>query len=303
MFSFSHFGLIEYALIISLTAFLSILLLPALTTNAERAHKRLSELIDSSKQKRDSNKVEGTIFLRIYQMVEKYLKNYIDKQVRKGNFARLELKLKQAGMHDTTPLEFWTKKVLYAIGFSFIGMLTRNLTLIFVFSLVGFFLMDFQLKDKIEKRQFKFRNEIPDFLDLVSVTFPCCANIEHTFELVCDKVDSEISKEFRIALNEIKVGRKKRVVFNELALRTGIKEVNSLVTQINQAEIFGTGLEDVLISQARAIRQSKKELAEQTGNKVSFLMFFPATLLLGSSILIIAAPFVVQFIESMSAFQ
>jgi len=300
---FSNLGLLEYSLIISLTAFLSILFLPALTTNAERAHNRLSELIDSSKRKRDSNKQEGSIFLRAYQMVDRYIQSFLNKQIRKGNFASLELKLKQAGMHDTTPLEFWTQKILIAIGLSFVGLLTRNVTLVLVFALLGFFLKDYKLKEKIEKRQFQLRNEIPDFLDLVSVTYPCCANIEHTFELVCGKVDSEISNEFRIALNEIKVGRKKRVVFNELALRTGIKEVSSLVTQINQAEVFGTGLEDVLISQARAIRQSKKEIAEQTGNKASFLMFFPASLLLGTSILIIAAPFVVQFIDSMKAFQ
>ena len=300
---FSNFGLLEYSLIISLTAFLSILLLPAFTTNAERAHARLSELIDTSEKKRNSNTTEDSLFERIYNMVERYIKKFVDKQVRKGNFARLELKLKQAGMHDTTPLEFWTKKVLIAIGLSFVGMLTRNVTFVLIFALIGFFLMDYQLKDKIEKRQFKLRNEIPDFLDLVSVTFPCCANIEQTFELVCDKVDNEISNEFRIALNEIKVGRKKRIVFNELALRTGIKEVSALVTQINQAEVFGTGLEDVLISQARAVRQSKKELAEKTGNKVSFLMFFPASLLLGSSMLIIAAPFAVQFIDSMAMFQ
>ncbi|MCK2000061.1 type II secretion system F family protein [[Brevibacterium] frigoritolerans] len=299
---FSGLGLLEYVLIFCLTAFLGIIGVPLFTTNAERAHRRLTSLIFVAKSKKEANTIEGSIFYRIYRMAEKQVATFIEIQIKKGNFAKLELKLAQAGEENVTPIQFWTKKIIFALIGSFIGILTKNPTFIILLTALGFFILDFRLKDKLEKRQFILKNEIPDFLDLVSVTFPACANIEQTFELVCDKVDSEISREFMIALNEIKLGRKKRVVFNELALRTGIREVGSLVTQLNQAETFGTGLEDVLISQAKSIRQAKKELAEERGNKASYLILAPAALLLITSILIMAGPFVVQFIESMANF-
>lgn len=299
---FSGFGLLEYVLIICLTAFLGIIGVPLFTTNAERAHRRLTSLIFVAKQKTEASTTEGSIFYRIYKMAEKQVAVFIEIQIKKGNFAKLELKLTQAGQDNVTPIQFWTKKILFALIGSFIGILTKNPTLIILFAALGFFILDFRLKDKLEKRQFILKNEIPDFLDLVSVTFPACANIEQTFELVCEKVESEISREFTIALNEIKLGRKKRVVFNELALRTGIREVGSLVTQLNQAETLGTGLEDVLITQAKSIRQAKKELAEERGNKASYLILAPAALLLITSILIMAGPFVVQFVESMANF-
>jgi tight adherence protein C len=298
----SNFGVTEYVLIITLTIFLSIIGMPLFTTNAERAHRRLTSLIHISKPKKDSNFKEGSIFYRIYNMLEMKVETFVEKQIKKGNFSKLDLKLKQAG-YNTTPIEFWTKKIIFALAGSFIGILTKNPIMILVFAVLGFIYMDLRLKDRIDKRQFILKNEIPDFLDLVSVTFPACANIEETFELVCDKVDSEISREFLIALNEIKIGRKKRVVFKELALRTGIREVSSLVTQLNQAETFGTGLEDVLISQARSIRQAKKELAEDRGNKASFLILAPAALLLITCILIMASPFVIQFMTSMAMFR
>ena len=296
------FSLQEYILIIALTTFLSIIGIPLATTNAERAHRRLSALINISKPKKDSNFKEGSIFARIYNMLEQRVESFVEKQIKKGNLAKTELKLKQAG-ETMTPIEFWTKKTIYAIIGSFLGILTKNPVFILLFALIGFIILDLRLKDKIEKRQFILRNQLPDFLDLVAVTFPSCANIEQTFELVCGKVQNEISKEFMIALNEMKVGRKKRVVLNELALRTGIREVNSLVVQINQAETFGTGLEEVLMTQAKTIRQAKKELAESRGNKASFMIFFPASLLLSTSILIIAGPFIVQFVNSMALFQ
>lgn len=298
----SNFGAREYILIICLTAFLCIIGFSIFTTNAERAHKRLTSLLNISKPKQDANFKNGSVFKRIYKMAEERISTFLEKQVRKGNFGKLELKLKQAGL-TTTPIQFWTKKIMLALVGSFIGILTKNPLLILAFAAFGFIVLDLKLKDKIEKRQFIFKNEIPDFLDLVSVTFPACANIEQTFELVCGKVDSAISYEFLIALNEIKYGRKKRVVFNELAERTGIREVSSLVTQLNQAETFGTGLEEVLITQAKSIRQAKKELAEERGNKASYLILAPAALLLITSILIIAGPFIVQFMQSMTLFQ
>lgn len=298
----SNFGLVEYVIIISLTVFLSIIGIPLFTSNAERAHKRLTSLIYISKPKKEANFKEGSIFVRTYRMLENKISIFVENQIKKGNFSSLELKLKQAGL-TTTPIQFWTKKIIFTLIGSFVGILTKNPILILLFAGIGFMLLDLRLKDTIDKRQFIFKNEIADFLDLVSVTFPACANIEETFELVCGKVDNEISKEFQIALNEIKYGRKKRVVFNELALRTGIREVASLVTQLNQAETFGTGLEEVLISQAKSIRQSKKELAEERGNKASFLILAPAALLLVTSILIMAGPFIIQFIDSMKMFQ
>lgn len=298
----ANLGLTEYILIICLTIFLSIIGISISTTNAERAHKRLSSLLNLSKPKKEANFKEGSIFYRTYKMVEHRIESFVETQIKKGNFSSLELRLTQGGF-KSTPIQFWTKKIIFAIVGSFIGILTKNPILILLFAGVGFFIMDLKLKDAIDKRQFILRNEIPDFLDLVSVTFPACANIEQTFELVCPRVNNEISKEFLTALDQIRTGRKKRTVFNELALRTGIREVSSLVTQINQAETFGTGLEDVLISQAKSIRQAKKELAEQRGNKASFLILGPAALLLICCILIMAGPFVIQFIESISMFQ
>ncbi|WP_456363845.1 type II secretion system F family protein [Priestia aryabhattai] len=299
---FASFGLVEYTLIICLTIFLYLIGKPIFTTNADRAHRRLTSLLNLSKPKKDASFKQGSIFVRTYKMLENRLAIFIEQQIRKGNFGKLELKLKQAG-EKTTPIQFWTKKIIFALVGSFIGILTQNPLFIIIFAVAGFIILDLRLKEKIDKRQFIFKNEIPDFLDLVSVTFPACANIEQTFELVCAKVKNEISNEFLIALNEIKVGRKKRVVFNELAERTGIREVSSLVTQLNQAETFGTGLEDVLITQAKSIRQAKKELAEERGNKASYLILAPAALLLMTSILMMAGPFIVQFITSMTMFQ
>ncbi|NGY89013.1 hypothetical protein F6Y05_39215 [Bacillus megaterium] len=144
---FSSFGLVEYILIVCLTVFLYIIGLPLLTTNADRAHKRLSALLNFSKPKKDASFKEGSIFVRTYKMLENRLATLIEQQIRKGNFGKLELKLKQAGV-KATPIQFWTKKIIFALSGSFIGILTKNPLLVVIFAAVGFIILDLRLKEK-----------------------------------------------------------------------------------------------------------------------------------------------------------
>jgi tight adherence protein C len=179
-------------------------------------------------------------------------------------------------------------------GKTFIALILFGLGVYYPFYNVG---------KKIKKRHFILLNELPDFLDLISVTFPACNNIEETIELVAQKTDTVVSREFKTSVNEIKIGRKKREVFQDLSLRTGIKEIAVLVSQINQAEAFGAGLEEVLISQAKTIRHSKKIMAEKRGNAASNLIYIPAMLMLMVCMGIILFPFAIQFVQNIGQFQ
>ena len=206
-------------------------------------------------------------------------------------------------MVDVSNSQFWTRALIYGLIMSFFGLLTGKPIIALALFGLGAYYPFYKLKGKIEQRQFILLNELPDFLDLVSVSFPALNNIEETFELVASKTDSEVAKEFKIAVNEIKIGRRKRDVFHDLSNRTGVKSIALLVSQINQAEAFGTGLEEILIAQAKTIRHSKKIMAEKRGNTASNLIYLPAMLMLGVSMGVILFPFALQFIQNIGAFQ
>ena len=269
-------------------------------TNSDRTYKRLKSLIKTVHTNPsivNPLKKEDPLYKRLYGMLESFIQRLIEKQVKNGNFSSLDLKILQANANTTT-LKVWTKSVTFGIIGSFIGALSQEIILVFVFTALGIYIPFFLLNQRFETRKFDLLNELPDFLDLVAVTFPSSNNIENTFEIVCSNLDNEISKEFNKAVNEIKLGRKKREVYHELTIRAGIPEVSTLISQINQAESFGTGLEEVLLSQSRTIRHAKKELAQKQGNKAKNFMYIPGMILLAVALGLIAFPFAVPLIES-----
>jgi tight adherence protein C len=272
-------------------------------TNDDRTYKRLKGLIEVSKVVKEKKKIEGNLLERIVGMFEKRFIKYVEEQVKKGRLGNLEMKLKQAGIVDVTTSQFWTRALIYGTIFSLVGLLIGKTFIALILFGLGVYYPFYNVSKKIKKRHFILLNELPDFLDLLSVVFPACNNIEETIELVAEKTNTEVSKEFKIAVNEIKIGRKKREVFKDLAMRTGIKEISILISQINQAEAFGAGLEEVLISQAKTIRHAKKVMAEKRGNTASNLIYLPAMLMLLVCMGIILFPFAIQFVQNIGQFQ
>ena len=290
-------------LLITLTYIISFFILRFTETNDDRAYKRLKGLIEVTIVKERKNKKDGSLSERIMEILEHRFIAFIENQIKKGRLSNLELKIKQAGIQDVSNSQFWTRALIYGLIMSFVGLLTGKTIIALALFGLGAYYPFYTLKKKIDKRHFTLLNELPDFLDLVSVSFPALNNIEETFELVALKTDSEVSKEFKIAVNEIKIGRRKREVFQDLSNRTGIRAIALLVSQINQAEAFGTGLEEILISQAKTIRHQKKVQAEKRGNTASNLIYLPAVLMLGVSMGVILFPFAIQLIENIGAFQ
>lgn len=299
MFQFSFSTIL---LLASLTYIFSYVIFTITETNKDRAYKRLRKLIVITKPKTKKNKEESMI-RKTMHIIEIRVTRFVDEQIKKGRLGSLELKLKQAGVHDQTTSQFWAKTIIYGIVGAIIGLVMGKMLFALAFFGLGCYLPYRSLLTKIEKRHYILLNELPDFLDLVSVTFPACSGIEETFELVANRMDSEIAKEFKIVVNELKIGRAKREVFKDLVNRTGIKEIAILVSQINQAETFGTGLEEILVAQAKTIRHGKKVFAEKRGQKATTMMYMPAVLTLMVAMAVIILPFGIQFLENISAFQ
>lgn len=298
------FGIMEWTLVVLLVVFLSIALFTITETGADRLHKRIMRMKIFTEEKNARVLKQNQSFVqRVYKMTEKRVSRFVDKQVRKGTFAKIELKLLQAGIEDVTPVQFYAQKVIFGVVGSIVGLLLKKPFLILLLASLGFLFSDYRLKKKIEERQYALKSELPDFLDLVAVTFPACNNIEDTLERVCSRSKNNISREFEIALGHINTGRKKREALNELAYRTGIQEIKMLISSINQAETFGTGLEETLQVQANNIRRLKKTMAEMRAGRATFLLLIPSTFLLIVALIIIIGPSIIQFMEAMTLFQ
>lgn len=291
---FSSISFTGWLLFLALTLFFILVGNIAFSNRSQVIFKRIQDMEVFSSGTEEEKIMRKSIFQRMYMMIEMKIGRFIEKNVERGKYAPLQTKLIQANDYTTKPVQHWTKKIIYGIGTSVLGVLLMKPALILLFGFLGFILPDSELNSKIKKRQYKIKKTVPDFLDLLAATAPSAKNLEDAIKKVCDRTEGEISEEFKIALNEINSGARRRTALAQMARRCGVAEIDSLVSQINQSENFGTPIQKTLDSQAIKLRKMKKLLIETKAQKASVTLMLPSLFLLVTCLIIIVGPSVVQ---------
>ncbi|PGK51499.1 hypothetical protein CN918_27290 [Priestia megaterium] len=263
-------------------------------SRAQNIFKRIQDMNIFSSGTEEEKLMRKPLHQRLYMMLEKRISVFVEKNVERGKYAPLETKLIQANDYTTKPTQHWAKKIIICMVFSVLGLILGNPVLMLLFGFLGFLLPDSMLNDKIKKRQYKIKKTVPDFLDLLAATAPSAKNLEDAIRKVAERSEGEITDEFKLALNEINSGARRRDALTQMARRCGVLEIDSLVSQINQSENFGTPIQKTLDSQAEKLRKMKKLLIETKAQKASVTLLLPSLFLLGTCLIIIVGPSVVQ---------
>ncbi|QST02978.1 type II secretion system F family protein (plasmid) [Pontibacillus sp. ALD_SL1] len=303
MFELSFYA---WFVVLVLSIFLFLVFSMLFTSRAAIIDKRIESMNIFSSGSDEEKIMQTSLWNRLYVMAEAYAVRVLTKHMTRGKLAPLELKLLQAKM-DISPLQHWAKKIIYTLGLAALGLLLggvmgKTMLLIIVGAVAGFTLPDSEINNKIKKRQLIMKSELPDFLDLLSATAPSAKNLEDGIAKVCERSDGVITDEFTITLEEINAGSKTRDALKKMSKRCGLNEIDTLVSQINQAQDFGTGVEKTLIVQAEKMRTLKKQLAEIKARKASVLLLLPSMFLLITCLIMIVGPSVVALVDAGSMF-
>ena len=74
---------------------------------------------------------------------------------------------------------------------------------------------------------------------------------------------------------EIRVGRSREEAFRNLAERTGVEDLRSLVAMLIQADRFGTSITRAIRVYSNALRMKRRQRAEQAAQKAAVKLLFP----------------------------
>jgi len=277
-----------------LVAFFILVFNIAFTSQSQKIFTRVRNMEIFTTGTDEERLMKKPLHQRLYMMLQQKVEIFVEKHVQRGKYAPLQAKLIQANDTKTKPVEHWAKKIIFAMGASVLGLILMNPLLMIFFGALGFFIPDSKLNDKIKKRQYQIRKTVPDFLDLLTATAPSAKNLEDAIRQVCERNSGEISKEFRIALNEINSGARRRDALLQMARRCGVEEIDSLVSQINQSENYGTPIQKTLEAQSEKLRKMKKLLIETKAQKASVTLLLPSMFLLMTCLIIVVGPSVVQ---------
>jgi tight adherence protein C len=181
--------------------------------------------------------------------------------------------------------------------------LNKALVYIIIAFVVGFFIPRFFLNKMISKRQRLIRWGLADALDLMVVSVEAGLGLNAAMMKVSTElrdVHSAVAIEFELANLEIRVGRDRDEALRNLAERTGVDDLRSLVAMLIQTDKFGTSIAKGLRIFSDSLRTKRRQRAEQEAQKAAVKLLFPLACFLFPTLFIaILGPAALNLIDVM----
>ena len=168
---------------------------------------------------------------------------------------------------------------------------------------IGFLLPDLWLMMSISTRKEAIRHGLPDTLDLMVVSVESGLALDAAIQRVGEEMQTvhpELSEEMRIATAESQMGLPRSECLTRMANRTGVSEVQSLVSILLQAEKFGTSVARALRNQADAIRVKRRQKAEERAQKTAVKLMIPLVIFIFPAMgVVLGGPAMLKMIEAL----
>jgi len=131
------------------------------------------------------------------------------------------------------------------------------------------------LRRKAAARQGKIQRALPDTLDLITVSVEAGLGLDAALAKVVEKTRGPLRDEFGRVLQEVGLGKVRRIALRDMSSRVDVADLTSFVSAIVQADQMGLGVAEVLRAQAEEVRLKRRQRAEETAMKAPVKMLFP----------------------------
>ncbi len=157
-------------------------------------------------------------------------------------------------------------------------------------ALAGFYLPDLWLTIKSDIRKEKLLEGIPDALDLLVVCVEAGMGLDGAINRVAEETkltNPILSDELKLLNLELRAGKSRQDALRNLALRTNIDAMNSLVTLLIQTDKFGTSVAKALQVFSDSFRTQRYQKAEEFAAKMPVKLIFPLIMFIFPSLFVI----------------
>jgi tight adherence protein C len=203
-------------------------------------------------------------------------------------------KLMAAGMRNASPNGFIASQGIFAVVMGFVGLLLfgalkPSAAPIFALGMgvLGFMGPSFVLNSKVRSRQSAVAAELPDALDLLSVSVEAGLGFDGAVQKLTEHMKGPLIEEFELALGEMRIGEGRQEALKKMADRSASPEMASFVRAIIQADQLGISLGRILRIQAGDSRLKRQLAAEEKAMKAPIKMLFPTVLFIFPAMFIV----------------
>jgi tight adherence protein C len=225
---------------------------------------------------------------------------------RDSETGTLQQRLVTAGYRQRDALVvFLGMRVSFAVLcflFAMSGLFMRpGLILGLVFCAVGFVIPGIVLARVAKRRQRRIQVGLPDALDLLVVSVEAGLGLDQAIQRVSEELafaHPDLCDELRLINLELRAGNPRADAMQNLARRTALDDVSSLVTMLVQTDKFGTSVAQSLRVHSETLRTKRRQRAEEAAAKTGAKMVFPLALCIFPAILIVTlGPAGIRFVQ------
>jgi tight adherence protein C len=228
---------------------------------------------------------------------------------------RLAAKLARAGIGGPGRVaSFIALRFMSAIGgiallwlaFEFFGVFAETpparYFLVFFGVVVGWRLPDLIVTWLARRRRIRLEIGFPDALDLMVICAEAGLALEQAMSQVAHDLrfsTPDVAEEFGVTASEMRVLADRQTSLENLATRTGIESLRSMISVLNQSIRFGTPLADALRQLAAESRMVRMSRLEERGARLSITLLLPVMVfLLPCMFLVIGGPVAIRAIDT-----
>lgn len=286
------------AIIISTFAtvgFSTVVLLSMLFKNKLHIQKRIKEFVHTDAKA--PGMLEGSFADRIVKPVFGKANSFLDRVTPKHYYNQMEKRIKEAGSPKginvgiiVFPQICFTCASAAAAAILWIRTDASPLKILIIFcSLVGIINIfpKYYLKHKIVERQKEIERNLPDVLDLLTVSIEAGLSFDGAVAKLVEKMSGVLVEEFSIVLKEMRVGVSKRDAFRSLVERVPAPSLVTFVGSILQADQLGVSIGNVLRIQSSQVRQKRRQKTQENAMKAPIKMLLPMIIFIMPTIFIV----------------
>lgn len=152
-----------------------------------------------------------------------------------------------------------------------------------------------------KRRQHRIRLGLPDVLDLLVVSVEAGLGLDQALQRVGDELafaHPDLSDELKLINLELRAGKPRPEALHNLADRTGVDDIVSLVAMLVQTDKFGTSVAQSLRVHSDTVRTKHRQRAEEAAAKTGVKMVFPLVFCIFPAVWVVTiGPAAIKFVQ------
>lgn len=171
---------------------------------------------------------------------------------------------------------------------------------------IAFFVPDLLVFSASKSRKREILQTFPQALDLMVLCIDAGLSLDSALHRIAaddSALSGALSEELSLLNRDILLGMDRERAYEDLFRRTGVDELRTFGSALNQSSKLGLSISHVVRAQSEFVRVRHQQRAEEKAAKVSIWMVFPLWFCVMPALLVIVlAPSIILFFKSIAHF-